>query len=285
MSLSETYLLASKARSKLQREASRGDHSLRVLVSHANMLDNIMDSLAQRKHAQQVEPISLSSPSAFNSNKTYNSSPLKSNSSEHNMSQYHVEVIEEVDDEDDEYYSDEYVSGFDGEHEEEEDEEDYSLFEECQLPPNHYQTTSNKTHYQILPSVKESPSEALHFEEHSSQQQGCFSHKASNPIIASVAVVEVSEDEENDGDEYDDEYDDDKVEYSCAYTISSLPAMEPPSLCYSESDSDDDDSSLLDSEEHEDEEQQHEIIKPLVHHQPFKRLLLPSPDQLDMMIH
>lgn len=54
MSLSDTYFLASRARSKLTREATRGDHDLRVLVSHANLLDSLMDSLAeQRAKARQ----------------------------------------------------------------------------------------------------------------------------------------------------------------------------------------------------------------------------------------
>jgi hypothetical protein len=49
MSLSDTYFLASRARSKLTREATKGDHDLRVLVSHANLLDSLMDSLAEQR--------------------------------------------------------------------------------------------------------------------------------------------------------------------------------------------------------------------------------------------
>lgn len=47
--MTETYLLASKARAKLTREASRPDHDLRVLVCHANMLDNLMDRIHEHR--------------------------------------------------------------------------------------------------------------------------------------------------------------------------------------------------------------------------------------------
>lgn len=49
MNLAETYFLASKARTKLAREAGRHDLNLRVLVSHANMLDNLMEALTTKK--------------------------------------------------------------------------------------------------------------------------------------------------------------------------------------------------------------------------------------------
>lgn len=51
-SLSDTYFLASRAKSKLTREASRHDHDLRVLVSHANLLDSLMDSIHEKKKEQ-----------------------------------------------------------------------------------------------------------------------------------------------------------------------------------------------------------------------------------------
>lgn len=56
MSMAETYFLASKARTKLTREASRQDHNLRVLVSHANLLDNLMDALTKKRTAQIERP-------------------------------------------------------------------------------------------------------------------------------------------------------------------------------------------------------------------------------------
>ncbi|QLQ79025.1 hypothetical protein HG537_0B03720 [Torulaspora globosa] len=48
LSVSQQYLLASKARSKLMKCANTGknkDFDLRILVGHANMLDKLMDSI------------------------------------------------------------------------------------------------------------------------------------------------------------------------------------------------------------------------------------------------
>jgi hypothetical protein len=42
---SDAYYLATRARAKLTREACRQDHDLRVLVSHANLLDSLMETL------------------------------------------------------------------------------------------------------------------------------------------------------------------------------------------------------------------------------------------------
>lgn len=50
MSLTQTYYLAHTARGKLSKEAARGDHNLRLLVGHANLLDGLMLDLA---HAEQ----------------------------------------------------------------------------------------------------------------------------------------------------------------------------------------------------------------------------------------
>lgn len=47
MSLTQVYGVASTARSKLGREASRADHNLRRLVGHANLLDGLMIELAE----------------------------------------------------------------------------------------------------------------------------------------------------------------------------------------------------------------------------------------------
>lgn len=46
MSFAESYVLASKVRSKLTREASNPKASLRSLVLQANMLDNLMDHIS-----------------------------------------------------------------------------------------------------------------------------------------------------------------------------------------------------------------------------------------------
>ena len=54
MSLTQTYYVASTARSKLGREASRQDHNLRLLVGHANLLDSLMVELADAEREQEA---------------------------------------------------------------------------------------------------------------------------------------------------------------------------------------------------------------------------------------
>ncbi|EMC92625.1 hypothetical protein BAUCODRAFT_77372 [Baudoinia panamericana UAMH 10762] len=54
MSLTQTYYVASTARSKLGREAGRADHNLRRLVGHANLLDNLMAELQDAERAQEA---------------------------------------------------------------------------------------------------------------------------------------------------------------------------------------------------------------------------------------
>ncbi|KAI9660038.1 MAG: hypothetical protein M1821_001390 [Bathelium mastoideum] len=54
MSLTQTYFVASQARTKLGREAARPDHNLRLLVGHANLLDSLMLELADAEHEQEA---------------------------------------------------------------------------------------------------------------------------------------------------------------------------------------------------------------------------------------
>lgn len=54
MSLTQTYYIASSARSKLGREASRPDHNLRLLVGHANLLDSLMLELQDAEREQEA---------------------------------------------------------------------------------------------------------------------------------------------------------------------------------------------------------------------------------------
>jgi len=53
MSLTQTYYLAHTARGKLSKEAVRGDHNLRLLVGHANLLDGLMLDLANAEQEQE----------------------------------------------------------------------------------------------------------------------------------------------------------------------------------------------------------------------------------------
>ncbi|KAF2725048.1 hypothetical protein K431DRAFT_281519 [Polychaeton citri CBS 116435] len=54
MSLTQTYYVASTARTKLGREAGRADHNLRRLVGHANLLDTLMVELADAEREQEA---------------------------------------------------------------------------------------------------------------------------------------------------------------------------------------------------------------------------------------
>ena len=53
MSITQTYFLAHTARGKLAKEASRADHDLRLLVGHANLLDELMLDLANAEQEQE----------------------------------------------------------------------------------------------------------------------------------------------------------------------------------------------------------------------------------------
>lgn len=53
MSLTQTYYVAHTARAKLSKEAARGDHDLRLLVGHANLLDGLMLDLANAEREQE----------------------------------------------------------------------------------------------------------------------------------------------------------------------------------------------------------------------------------------
>ncbi|KAH8661827.1 hypothetical protein BGZ61DRAFT_593629 [Ilyonectria robusta] len=53
MFITQTYYLAHKARVKLSSEAARADHDLRLLVSHANLLDSLMLELADTEREQE----------------------------------------------------------------------------------------------------------------------------------------------------------------------------------------------------------------------------------------
>jgi hypothetical protein len=54
MSLTQTYYVASTARSKLGREAGKADHNLRLLVGHANLLDHLMLELQDAERQQEA---------------------------------------------------------------------------------------------------------------------------------------------------------------------------------------------------------------------------------------
>lgn len=86
MSLTQTYYVASTARSKLGREAGRADHDLRLLVGHANLLDSLMVELADAEREQEA---------------WFNQSVKKASKPEEPRHIQWVDTIAEEDDEDD----------------------------------------------------------------------------------------------------------------------------------------------------------------------------------------
>lgn len=58
--LAQTYLLASKVKQKLTKEAVNPNANLRILVCQANLLDNLMESLQHKKPLPQFPKISIS---------------------------------------------------------------------------------------------------------------------------------------------------------------------------------------------------------------------------------
>lgn len=143
MPVAETYFLASKARSKLSKEANRHDHNLRILVSHANLLDNLMDSLAQKRRAG-VPTQPTATAKAEPKHTTFAPLPVPDRSTPST-------VIYEEDDEPEFEYSDSSDDDYEYYEEEEEDSDsDDDYFSEVQIP-------FGKKDFRSLPTVDEDP--------------------------------------------------------------------------------------------------------------------------------
>ncbi|CAH6721572.1 hypothetical protein CLIB1444_06S05226 [[Candida] jaroonii] len=116
MSLSETYLLASKVRSKLTKDAANAKISLRNLVTQANMLDNLMDhiQIENEKRLTNLNKVKfdLSSKKPERSNLSYVTQ----------VNEYEIDEESESDEDDDYYYSSE------------EEDSDYDADEEIEMP-------------------------------------------------------------------------------------------------------------------------------------------------------
>lgn len=62
MTFAESYVLASKVRSKLTKEAANPKTSLRTLVLQANMLDNLMDHISVQAEKKRSAKVSFALP-------------------------------------------------------------------------------------------------------------------------------------------------------------------------------------------------------------------------------
>ena len=111
MSLTQTYYLAHTARGKLSKEAAKGDHDLRLLVGHANLLDGLMLDLANAEQEQE---------NWFN--QTVKSNTKASEEPKH--IQWADTIPEEVEEAiEEEFYADNSDSDSDSDDEEDEEEE------------------------------------------------------------------------------------------------------------------------------------------------------------------
>lgn len=157
MPVAETYFLASKARSKLSREASRHDHNLRILVSHANLLDNLMDSLATKRRAVYASKAATATATTITVAPKSILAP---------QAQAAVSVYEEEEDgyyssssDDEEEYFEDYSEGDNEDDDDEEDDEDDEEEEEVQFEPVRI-ARQTKT-FRSLPTVDEDPLDDL----------------------------------------------------------------------------------------------------------------------------
>lgn len=123
MSFASSYVLASKVRSKLTRQAADPKSSLRSLVLQANMLDNIMDHIATKTEKVKSDKVTFSLPEPRRE-------PVASGPS---VTEYEVDSDSDSDMSDSEFDSDSY--GFEYSLEEEDDDFYYSSDEEDTARP------------------------------------------------------------------------------------------------------------------------------------------------------
>lgn len=117
LTFAQSYILASKVRSKLTKEAQNPNSSLRVLVTQANMLDNLMDHInSETEKRTATSKVQFQLP---------NNRPRQPSSLSANISEYEVDSDSDSDsDSDDSDYesdSDDYY--YSSEEEEDEEEE------------------------------------------------------------------------------------------------------------------------------------------------------------------
>jgi hypothetical protein len=116
MSLTQTYYIASSARTKLGKEACRPDHNLRLLVGHANLLDSLMLELHDAEREQEA---------------WFNQSVQKAQKAEEPK---HIQWADTIVEEDEEQDSEDDASDSDSEFDEEEFEMQLSL-KKLRSPP------------------------------------------------------------------------------------------------------------------------------------------------------
>lgn len=163
MSFAELYVLASKVRSKLTREAFNPKTSLRLLVLQANMLDNLMDHIAveteKKKKATAAAATSRAPRVSFSLPEKPKVAPVAGPS----ITEYEIDYDSASDSDEDDYYDDfelaaagnnsnaVYYSGSD-EDESESDSDDYYYYlsdEEEEDAEEEYRLTPSLSYRQL----------------------------------------------------------------------------------------------------------------------------------------
>ena len=143
MSITQTYFLAHSARGKLSKEASRGDHNLRLLVGHANMLDTLMLDLANAEQEQE---------------RWFNKSVSGAREEEEEVE--HIEAIEEEDEEEFEVTAEEVDSDMDDD-EETDSELTLTRTPSRHSPPSLSSDSDSDSEDESMPSSPPSPTSML----------------------------------------------------------------------------------------------------------------------------
>jgi len=271
MSIAETYLLASKARTKLTNEASKQDHDLRVLVCHANLLDNLMETIhdykfpKQQDSKQSIQPVSILDNANFTPSRLQHTTTVSyidddddSDSDSDSDSDDWESDLEEEDEIVEEDYEDgsrvSYtITDSDSEEEEEEDEEDMVKDE----------VTKDEDPWRVrfsLPTFTTS---------HEKLTSGLNFRQL--PTIDELSEVELqsmeSESENEEEEEEEEESDDEGVnEVKEADIVDMIHSNQPPQLSYSTTDE-----SESESEEEEEEVQKEHDSEEISHHDKYQK--------------
>jgi len=114
MSITQTFVLAHKARSKLSKEASKPDHDLRHLVLTANLLDSLMLHLSQVEQDQEAHFNSMVREEATDVEMVTPASTLGAISEDSELGFDYSDSESDSDDEEDDNDDDDdsFVSGF-----------------------------------------------------------------------------------------------------------------------------------------------------------------------------
>lgn len=154
MSFAELYVLASKVRSKLTREASNPKTSLRSLVLQANMLDNLMDHIASETEKKKAAQASHTAPRVSFSLPEKPKMPVVAGPS---VTEYEIDYDSASDSDDD--YEDYAISTdashavyYSGSDSEDDSEDDYYYLSDEEEEDDDYHLTPSLS-YRQLPAI------------------------------------------------------------------------------------------------------------------------------------